>query len=309
MRAKKYLTLTKYLLSILILFYISKKVDLTATIQRLSKLEIWQILLVTTASFALLSSQTLRLHALISPFVQSLTTTFRLSFVSLLFSNFLPGGMAGDFYKILCLKRKNASTTDALTFIAADRITGLLFFLVAGGIILLAYPEYQAMMKLTFTAPFEFSMPVFLPVTAGATFGLLYYNKSIRNIFSKILNAFATVSSKRMLLFWLYSFLTFFVRILNIYIIVRLFVPEFQWQHVILIIFVIHVVALIPTTVGSLGVMEGSLIVVLNSFGVPLDAGTSIAIVYRLSIWFLSICGLVIWLSSKKESRLQSNPI
>ncbi len=293
----------KYATGVFLLIYIAFSVDLETAFSHLNRLSAQQILIIFAASFLLLACQAWRLHTLIAPYTQHYITTLNLSFISQLFSNFLPGGMAGDIYKIIFLKKKNSSTTAALTYIALDRLVALLIFGIASLFLVPILYERRALLNTIIAIPPFITSIIFSVVLAG----LLIF-AAVPAVRSKVItflknahDAYCCISIKQKSAFWVVSICTFIVRLINVYLIIYFFIPDFRWEYVIVVIFVIHFVAMVPISVGSLGALEGAMIMSLVFFGVPADIGTSIAIVYRISIWFLSLCGLFVWLFNKKD--------
>lgn len=294
--------LLKYLIGFVILFCIGISIDLNTAIHQLATVSFAKIFITCMAALALQFSQTLRLHALLVPYVQSFWTTLRLCFVSTFFNNFLPGGMGGDVYKIAFLRRTEASITDALIFIALDRLSGLFFFVAASAILLFCNPSYVELVLIRGLSPSLRGISiVVLPVAVGLLLFFLMFRRKVQGFIRDAIKTIASLSRGRTLLFALFSFVTFFVRTAQVYLVVVIFVPSFHWQYVVLLNLIVYTVAMAPVSVGSLGVMEGMMIFALTRFGVPTDLGASIAIVYRLAVLFVSCCGLAVWLSCKED--------
>ncbi len=97
----------KYLVGIFLFLYLFTFVDTNELFQTLRRIDYLELILIILISFIFLISQALRLHMLIYAYVLNFYETAKLSFISQFFSNFLPGGLAGDFYKIHFLSKAN----------------------------------------------------------------------------------------------------------------------------------------------------------------------------------------------------------
>ena len=95
--------------------------------------------------------------------------------------------------------------------------------------------------------------------------------------------------------------LVFFIRLLKFQIIFTALQYNFNFIDLIFLAFISQVAAVIPISIGGLGVIEASLFYGLRVFGVPESIAIAFVLINRFTIWIVSIVGGLYWLILKKN--------
>lgn len=117
----------RLLVSVALLFFVLRSIDLAALWQRVQGMNVWWILLAVVAYAFVQSVSVWRWHRLLrAQHVDVTTRTLRESiWVSLFFNNFLPSNIGGDVVRIADTAAAAGSKTLATTIVLVDRAIGL----------------------------------------------------------------------------------------------------------------------------------------------------------------------------------------
>jgi uncharacterized membrane protein YbhN (UPF0104 family) len=121
----------------------------------------------------------------------------------------------------------------------------------------------------------------------------------LRAIVARCRAAIAELSSSD--LWWLMLFTVLFhaARLAAFYVTVAYFGHRIDPVDLIPVLAVTAVVGLLPITVGGLGLLEGSIAVMLGLFGVPLGIGVAAALVNRVVLVLIAIVGGILYASDR----------
>jgi len=223
--------------------------------------------------------QAWRLHVLIDGYTQSWATTLRVFFVGAFFNNVLPSNVGGDAIRLVYLQRMRGGNWGApLALLMLHRLSGIGVIVVIAAIYLAFEGNHtiEVLGGISVGAP---PLTIILGALAVAVlFGvaLLFAPGALRNKIVKrarkfggdFITGWREVSAPAM--FWLIVLTVGYqaTRLLGFLYVVRYMGQDIGYGELIMVMAVTAVLALVPITVGALGVMEGSITLMLGAYGV-----------------------------------------
>jgi uncharacterized membrane protein YbhN (UPF0104 family) len=164
----------------------------------------------------------------------SQVSNLKLYWLGMFYNLFLPGGIGGDAYKVIVLKRKYSQSARSLTAaVLLDRISGV----VGLGILAIVY-NYFVFKGTNFSLLLLFLIPL----------GLVIYYFIVKKIFPSFINGF-----------WPTLLLGIAVQLLQVFCVYAILKALDITEHhtvYILIFLLSSVVAILPFTIGGLGARE-----------------------------------------------------
>ncbi len=125
--------LAKIVLSAAALYYVFSKIDFGQTMEAIKGINVW-ILLISILVYAIsqvISAYRLNTFYKYVPVKISTFTNIKLYWMGMFYNLFLPGGVGGDGYKVLLIRRyQKASLKRLIGTVLADRLSGLSIILV-----------------------------------------------------------------------------------------------------------------------------------------------------------------------------------
>ncbi len=241
-------------------------------------------------------------------------------FVGLFFNNFLIGGLGGDFFRIMDVKRYSKNGTGAVSTVFLDRFIGLI---ILSGMSVLAIPWIVSRREL----PLQLWIPLLLAIGGWILIVLFLFNKS----FARHFNWFVQIIIPKRIAIKvgevyhkIHQFghdKPLFIRIVMLSIAVqsaRIMTHYFLGRSVgimlspiyyFLLIPIIAVVASLPVSVGGLGLREQSGVILFGIFGVhTLQAFSMEALAYFLSV-VTSLPGGITFVMRKKIGSFKSEGV
>ncbi len=290
----------KYFVGIFLFLYLFTFVDLDKSIETLSRIDFKGLISIIFISFLFLISQALRLHMLIYAYVFNFYETVKLAFISQFFSNFLPGGLAGDFYKVNFLRQSKLNVSSGLAKIGIDRISGSIVLVVIS-LIYFAFQTDDIVDELDFKITINVYLISIFFVAFVTIFLILFkFSNKIINVFKSVKHDLNQIKRVNLIYFINLSFVVFFIRLIKFHIIFISLGYEFNFASLIFLAFISQIAGIIPISIGGLGVIEASLFYGLTLFNVPENIAFAFVILNRLTIWIVSIIGGIFWLNFKK---------
>ena len=265
--------------------------------------------------FLLFSAQGLfesnRLKITYAGFNISFLDSVRLFFVGLFFGNFSPGPIGADIYQIYHMHTIKPGLLKPLSLSFFLRLNGLLINLLLAIVVLSL--DIRSWMNLINIYPASLTLPNWLVYSILSAFLLmatLVASSQIRSRMHLIYKKLCEVIRGLIELFSAFSFsqhasiaimgvLVVFSRVMSIYVLVQAFGSTIDGLDVILIVTVSTLAALLPISLGGLGVREISLTALLIAFGVAPSESVAISLIGRCFIWALSLVGGV-WFTFHK---------
>lgn len=290
----------KYFVGIFLFLYLFTFVDLDKSIDTLSRIDFKGLISIIFISFLFLISQALRLHMLIYAYVFNFYETIKLAFISQFFSNFLPGGLAGDFYKVNFLRQSKLNVSSGLAKIGIDRISGSIVLVVIS-LIYFAFQTNSIVDELDFKITINvYLLSIFFVAFVSIFLILFKFSNKIINIFQSVKHDLNQIKKINLIYFINLSFVVFFIRLIKFHIIFVSLGYEFNFASLIFLAFISQIAGIIPISIGGLGVIEASLFYGLTLFNVPENIAFAFVILNRLTIWIVSIIGGIFWLNFKR---------
>ncbi len=256
--------------------------------------------------------QAWRLHVLIKPYTETWRSTLHVFFVGALFNNVLPSNVGGDAVRLLYLKRMRDTSWGApLALLLLHRLSGIGVIVLIAGVYALIAPAHA----------FDWleGLPIALPssamlaavtgalVLAGLSFVLLprALREKLVARFAKLLadcmGGVREVGPKSMLALVVLTVGYHLTRLLGFLYIVRYMGENVSFGALIMVMAVTAVLALAPVTVGALGVMEGSITIMLGAYGVSAPAAVTVALVNRIVLLLSAAVGAVLYSTERRD--------
>jgi len=261
--------------------------------------------------------QAWRLHVLIEPYTQSWRTTLHVFFVGAFFNNLLPSNVGGDAVRLVYLQRMRGSSWGApLALLLLHRLSGIGVILVIASVYALFDHERViatlASMSESASLPSSRALEVVLVLVLLAGIALALLPRALRGklidrsqtLLRDCVKGVREVGTPAMI--WLVVLTVFFqaTRLLGFLYIVRYMGQSVGIGDLIMVMAVTAVLALVPITVGALGVMEGSITIMLGAYGVSPAAAVTVALVNRMVLLASALVGGVLYVNeSKRESK------
>lgn len=293
---KKYF---KLIISISLILIFIKWIDIKSLKNTFSKVSITFLINVLFFQFLIIYSQSLRLFVLIQPFVNKFSEVIKLSLIAQLFSNFLPGSVAGDVYKVWYIKEERAGLNKAISFVTLDRLSGLLIVILMGVLALIITDKTFS--SITDYISFSYNL-IILFIILFVICVFIYKNKpKIKSFINELFNISTILSGKKIKWFIMMMSVVFLFRLVKYFYMIHYFGYQVSLVDVALILFFLQLVTILPLSMGGLGIMEFTILILLQWFGISFDVSAAIAVINRLSIWVVSLPGFYFWFFLKKE--------
>ena len=246
-----------------------------------------------------------RLHILIGPLTGSIRATARLVLVGYFFNSFLPSGFGGDVYKVVALRQRAESWGRGLAMVTLDRLAGLSVIFIAG-MAYIAIAGLPAGFRDTFQQAREHAGIWVGPVLGLGLVTLLvlgvlaWKNERLQSIFAnpwaRMRDTLTAVSPRAYAALFTVSVLTYVARLARFYLCLCCFGFSVPPADLVFVLFAMHVVALLPITIGGLGLQEGAIAFGLSLFGAPLPVGVAVGVLNRVMIWIAALAGGVVFI-------------
>jgi uncharacterized membrane protein YbhN (UPF0104 family) len=219
----------------------------------------------------------------------SLIKLFNNCLISNSFSQFLPGSVAGDVYKLFSLA-KYSNKKNILTCIVIDRGIGLLSFAIVSTITLMYFNFYTSNnidFKVLFLLFFLVILPFIILLITNLMRDLVFHSLIILDVrYIDILKIFV------------YSLLSHIVFVIAIYI----FGFGFNFNNVGIVVFPFAVfIGSLPISFAGWGVRELAFVSIINSYGISEINAVNFSISYGISYLLANIPGFLLYLWNKKN--------
>ena len=268
-----------------------------------------------TGAFLVFGTQALfegwRFKRLYQPYGLSSLQAVKLFFTSLFFSNFLPGSLGADLFQVQHLNRLTPGVTRPITYVVLLRLSGLVINLslaILTGILL--FQNTQSAFE--FTMDTERLVRLFLLAGSVVFIGLIigyillrrtmdpkqarhWFHERQREVF----DAISALTFPQILVIVVAGILIVGARAVALAIVTQAFGQEVPWTGALLVVSVTTLVAMVPISIGGLGVREASMATMLSLFGLSLSDASAIAVVILLFVWTLSATGGILWIRSR----------
>jgi len=263
--------------------------------------------------FAMMYFQWSRLHLLIKGYTDGVATSLKIFYVGALFNNVLPSNIGGDAVRLMYLKtlRKDNWGTPFMLLLLY-RASGFTL-LVLAGLVYIVFDHDRLISLLAGQHVFvDFSARTWLLVLAAGLVGLVVAVVLLRRLSAAVRTriigflrncraAMAQLSRGDLVQLAIQTVLFHGFRLLSFYYLVHYLGQHVSLWDLMFVISATAVIAVAPVTIAGLGVMEGSITLLLAMYGVTQSSAVAIALVNRAVMLLLAAIGGVVYLSTRGE--------
>jgi uncharacterized protein (TIRG00374 family) len=242
-----------------------------------------------------------------------------LCMVGYFFNNILPTSVGGDIVRAYELGKMDGKQAEAMASVFMERFTGLTALIIFAGIAVAIDPDFLGDVKLT--VAFVAVGVVYLGVI-GLAFQRTLLQVLQERLQWSLAQRFLGKMQKLQQAIWLYrhhhwallvsmlySFVFYFISVCLVYTGCLTFGAAPDFRALFLVVPMMHILFMIPISLGGIGLQEWAYTAVLGMIGVPGTIGLSVALLYRArTLVFGLIGGAVYLLYSQKIPVLQLEP-
>lgn len=289
------LKLLKVALSLLLIGYLLKKINVIEVIETAKSISFGILFLCTVIYFISVCLNAIKWKVLLIdfPINKLLNICFRAQFYSIV----LPGQLFGEVSKIAALTKQNISLERAATSVVMDKLTGLIGMIVIGTIGInfasISVPVYIVIFLLVSVALFLillFTLQISF-IQKGINKFLVYLGVKSRKIykitikFSEIINIWVDYGKKRKIIIVSIGIgaINQLVAGLQCYIMTNYFVCNITFWDVCWCMAALSIILLLPISFGGIGLREVSLVSIFALFLIPSEQSIIISFVLFLS--------------------------
>jgi glycosyltransferase 2 family protein len=245
--------------------------------------------------------QVLRLLVLAGDLVPGFGESTRITLASYLFNQLLPGGLGGEGYRALSLRRATDRWMPVIGLLTVERLLGAVALTVPGLLYLLTEHERLARLlagriELPAVTPAMVAAGVVLALVAlaGAVLALRWRRLRERLVGSLGAGwqAVAAIGPGRYGAAFALSVLYHVLRIAGIERLLASVGQRVAAWDVLFVLFVTLLVSLLPLTLGALGVKEGTIVFGFSLYGVGRPDALAVALLNRAVLVALALAGL-----------------
>jgi len=306
--AKTYRHIIKLAVGLLLLSFLFYKVDFRSFVTSVRYAE-YGYFFAGLALFGLMGVfETGRIYTALYEYSLSIFSSARLYLIGTFFSNFMPGNIGSEVYKVLYLNRIESGLKKPISLMFMLRLTALL----ALGFMACIYAciNYQHVADILTTGRSivgvdagKYRLLVLLSAIVIAIVMVYLAAKGshgVERIVSTIgdfVSALKGISVLRICTILCLSFLVHGVRILSFYCFIKALNQNILLPDLILVTAVTLFASLLPISFASLGIREGAITGSLFIMGLSKPDSMAVAVMSRLAIWIVSLIGGTIFLT------------
>lgn len=232
---------------------------------------------------------------------------FRLTLSSYFFNQLLPTGLGGDVYRAARLRPLTSNWPEAIGLLAFERVASLLTLLLpALGYAVLQRGRGGATGEITRllpdARPGRMLMVASLVGLVVGAIALARYRARIRALMIELLYAVRQLSPRDLSGVFLFSAFFHAFRIAGMGCLVIAFGYRVPLGELVVVMALALAAALIPISVGALGIREGILVYGLAASGVPPAEGLAAALLTRAIVVLFAIWGALLLFRPQKFS-------
>lgn len=316
---KRLLQVLKPLFGIALLVLVARQIDVAELRQLLTRDDPLRLSFAFAAFFAALCIfQALRLHLLVEQYTSSARASWKLFFIGAFFNNLLPSNVGGDAVRLMYLRKLTGGTwAGPLSMLMLHRVSGLLMMMLLFGLYALIFPKrlWDAAARLQLRLSFDVrSGDGWLWAISAALFvlGVLLITRTSlgRRLLERARSGLAAFygalrALPRRAHIWLFWLTVLFhgARMLGFYWVVAAFGESIAPLDLVPVLTFTAAMALLPVTVGGLGVVEGSVTVGLRMFGVSPTVAVAAALLHRFVLVVVALLGGVVYAWDRGRER------
>jgi uncharacterized membrane protein YbhN (UPF0104 family) len=257
--------------------------------------------------------QAVRLHVLISHLTGSLAVSMKVFFVGAFFNNLFPSNVGGDAIRLLYLRKMGDETWGGpFALLMLHRLSGIGVLVVACFFDVLFNLDRLLALPALRHVPLDLGQGALVLALAAAVSGaaLALLLRRVPKLRARVVRfvgecrgGLAQLSAGR--IFWLivHSCLFQACRQFGFLYALRFLGHDVAHADMLFMLTVTAVAAMIPVSVGSLGLLEGSVVVMLGIFGVPTAVSTGAALVNRVVLYAVGGVGGLVYMADRPATR------
>ncbi len=227
--------------------------------------------------------------------------------VGMFFNNFLPTSIGGDIYRAHDVTRKTGFPMSAsISVIVIERLSGI----IAAGLfaIVALFLGFTTISGQSIIIPIiifvALSLILFFIILNPHIFGLKKLAKKIKflsKFFEKLRNVYETFLSFKkykwvLVKVMFYSITLQFAVILNYWLAAKALGIELNLVAYIFIVPIVTIIAMLPISLGGIGVRENSFVKIMESLGVIGDRATMCSLLLLAMLLIIAVIGAIIYI-------------
>ena len=296
----RWLPWLKALISLSLILILIANIDLMAFREALRSADLQQALLGYAVFAGLALAETLRLFVVLSSYPVPFWGAIRLYFTGMFFSNFIPSSLGAEVYKVHLLHRLGGDLARPIALLLLLRVVGMgLMLLCALAYLPFAYPRLEQRIDEVLAAAEFQNGTVLMILIGGAVLGLILLGlpQSRRFLTTRrptlrfAIRSLTQLGVSSHLVLIALGLVVVACRAGSIYYFARALAVEPRFLDMLLVVTAVNLAALIPVSLGALGVREGSMAIGLAAFGVAPAPAVAIALLSRSALWSVSLVG------------------
>ncbi|MFI2742548.1 lysylphosphatidylglycerol synthase transmembrane domain-containing protein [Zhouia sp. PK063] len=271
---KALFTALKIVISIGLIYFILKKIDVQLFYKTLRAANPWFLLLAIIFFIISKVIAALRLNVFFKPVGIHIShkSNFKLYLLGMFYNLFLPGGIGGDAYKAFLLNKKfNVKTKKIVAALFLDRLSGLLLIFTFALIIAL---------NIDYTILHDFH---WLLIT-GIPLSIIAYYLFNKIAFKTFLNVIWSTLG--------YAALVQAFQLISLYFIMKGLYLDMNYTEYLFIFMISSIVSVIPLTIGGIGSRELTFFYGASFFKLDENISISISIIFFMITALISLLGI-----------------
>ena len=271
MDKKKLKAIIKVLFSLALLWYVFRHIDYKESMSILKQSNymylFWAFIFFNLSK--IVSSIRLNWYFKEIGILISEKTNLTLYYLGMFYNLFLPGGIGGDGYKAYLLNKNfKAKMSDILQALLLDRVTGLIALIFLAGVLYYFshFPYFKALSILLVVCVY----PIFY-----------FFNK----IYGKFLKYYKQT--------YTLGLAVQILQVVSAYFIIKALPDSLPTIDILVLFLISSVVAILPISIGGVGVREFTFLYGAKLLGFNASAGVTFSLLFFLITMFSSLIGII----------------
>jgi len=304
MRIKKIILSTvKFVISLLLLYYIASKIDWTQALENLKKANYFFIFLTFLLIFLERVQLTYKWNLLVWARGMDISfwKLFLINSIGAFWGLFLPSSLGTDVAKSYYLIKNNSQKSISISSVFVDRIMGLLALLIlnvfslffAGDLISKFNIKFYG---LTFFIIFIILLYIFQREKTASVLDNIFSKFRFKSISEKVIKLHKSILEyknhpKTLIITFILTLFVHITRVLIFYVISLAYGIPIPIVYFFIFVPILTVVIMIPISIGGLGVGEGVFIAFFSLIGISINDSIVVALTNTLSNTIFTLIG------------------
>lgn len=295
----------RFLIAFAILYFVFSRIPLPEVISTLASTKLKHLIFasIVTIISQLIAAYRLKLLTSVQGISLTAVKVFEINLATAFYRLFLPGGnMAGGVIRLFKLTSHNKKSMEALASLAYDRIVATIALCIVGiSFWYIHFPSDSAYLVLSMT--FLLSGLIFINIilfyertTTLATKIIavlqLTFFSSVVERFSEIVKRFKSFSPGSIIYIFAISIISQLLGVLVYYLLARSLDVEISFLAMGWIRSVVVLITMIPISIAGLGLREGTLIILLRSYGIRDEDALALSfLIFSITVVVVGLIG------------------